>query len=99
MRTSLLRTLLLSATIGVLTVALVPTPLHAQATGEILGTVTDPSGAVVPGVTVTATRTATGISRSTVTSATGTYTLARLLVGTYTVTAKSNGFKAGMAQD
>ena len=52
--------------IGIL-VSLGPSLLQAQATGEITGTVVDPSGAVVPNVRVTATHTATGVSRFTIT--------------------------------
>lgn len=72
--------------------------LHAQAVGTITGIVTDPSGAVVPGAKITATRVETGISQSTVTSSGGTYTIPRLTVGTYTVVAEANGFKTGTAQ-
>ena len=71
---------------------------HAQAVGAITGTVTDPSGAVIPGVKVTATRAETGISQSTVTSGAGTYTIPNLVVGTYNVTAEAQGFKSGRAE-
>jgi hypothetical protein len=60
--------------------------LHAQAVGSITGVVTDPSGAVIPGVKVTASSVATGVSQYTVTSGAGTYTIPRLMVGTYNVT-------------
>jgi hypothetical protein len=69
----------------------------AQAVGAIVGFVTDPSGAVVPGVKVTATRVETGVSQSTVTSGAGAYTIPNLLVGTYSVTADAAGFKTGSA--
>ncbi|HEV2381931.1 MAG TPA: carboxypeptidase-like regulatory domain-containing protein, partial [Terriglobia bacterium] len=71
--------------------------LRAQAVGEITGTVTDPTGAVVPDVSVTATNVATGVSQTTLSTAAGTYTLARLLVGTYDVTAEAKGLKKGRA--
>ena len=81
-----------------LTLALsAPAMLRAQAVGAITGTVTDPSGAVIPGVKVTATRVETGISQSTVTSSAGTYTIPSLVVGTYNVTAEAGGFKTGTA--
>ena len=54
--------------------------------GTILGTVTDPSGAVVSGARVTAKNVATGLERSTDTSADGSYSLRELNIGTYTVT-------------
>ena len=44
---------------------LTSTILRAQAVGEITGTVTDATGAVVPGATVTATNIATGVSQNT----------------------------------
>jgi hypothetical protein len=72
--------------------------LYAQAVGAITGTVTDPTGAVVPGAKVTATRVETGVSQYTVTSGAGTYTIPRLVVGTYDVTAESEGFKTGTAK-
>src|SRR2546427_12491626 len=50
----------------------------AQATAQVSGTVRDPSGAVLPGVEVTATQTDTGISRSAVTNETGSYILPNL---------------------
>jgi hypothetical protein len=85
--------------ISVLTTALfVCCPsVSAQAVGEILGTVTDPTGAVIPKATVTATRTATGISQSTVTAAGGTYAIPNLVVGTYTVSVTAAGFKSETA--
>jgi hypothetical protein len=73
--------------------------VHAQAVGAITGTVTDPSGAVIPGAKVTATRVETRVSQSTVTSGAGTYTIPNLAVGTYTVTAEAGGFKTGIATE
>ena len=68
-------------------------PLSAQTfRGNILGTVTDPNGAVIPEVTVTAKNVGTGIERSTVTDSSGNYTLAELQTGTYVVTAQKPGF-------
>jgi len=74
-------------------VFLTPLQIWAQATGAIVGTVTDPSGAVIPGAKVTATRVDTGVSQSTVTGGTGNYTIPNLVVGTYNVTAEGGGFK------
>ena len=57
----------------------------AQAsTAAISGLVTDNTGAVLPGVTVTATQTQTGLVRTAVTNETGRYTLPSLPVGSYT---------------
>ena len=71
--------------------------LKAQAVGEIVGSVTDPSGAVIPQAKVTATLVETGTSRATLTSSAGTYTIPSLLVGTYTVTAEAASFQTGTA--
>jgi Carboxypeptidase regulatory-like domain len=56
--------------------------LKAQAVGEITGRVTDPSGALVANVRITATRADTGVSQSTISTSAGTYTIPRLPVGT-----------------
>ncbi len=64
-----------------------------QAQGSFSGTVTDPSGAVVPGVTVTATEKNTGFSRSVESSPEGVYTLPLLPPGNYVLTAEKAGFK------
>jgi len=65
---------------------------YAQSTGTINGRVTDPSGGVVPGATVTATNAGTGIARSTVTDSDGLYTIPELTPGTYNVKAAVGGF-------
>jgi hypothetical protein len=64
--------------------------------GSILGTVNDPSGAVVAGATVTATNTATGVARSTVTDTSGGFVISELPVGTYEVSVKQEGFQTGL---
>src|SRR2546428_4242992 len=65
----------------------------AQATAQIGGTVKDQTGAVLPGVEVTATQTETGIARSTVTNETGSYVLTNLAPGPYRVEATLPGFR------
>ncbi len=62
-------------------------------TGTISGTVTDSSGAAVPGAAVAIRNTATGISRSLVTNAAGRYEAAALPGGTYEVRASLSGFQ------
>jgi len=64
-----------------------------QATAQISGTVRDPSGAVLPGVEITATQTETGIARTTVTNETGFYVLASLPLGPYRLEAALTGFR------
>jgi hypothetical protein len=60
--------------------------------GSISGTVTDPSGAVVPGTTVVLRDQATGATQHTVTSAAGLYSFISLNPGVYKVTASQSGF-------
>ncbi len=61
--------------------------------GSILGTVTDPSGAVVPGARVTVRNVATGVGREVETDDNGTYSVPELPIGTYTVTIEKSGFQ------
>jgi hypothetical protein len=61
--------------------------------GTISGTVKDPGGLVVPGVTVTVTSQQTQQARTTVTDGSGFYTLPNLLPGQYEVAAELQGFK------
>ncbi|MCU1285963.1 MAG: TonB-dependent receptor [Acidobacteriales bacterium] len=68
-------------------------PLAAQdATGKVVGTVTDPQGAVVPGAKVTVTNTATSVTRETTSGSDGTYMVSALPIGNYTVTVQKDGF-------
>src|SRR4051794_29750159 len=62
--------------------------------GTILGTVTDPSGAVVAGARVTVKNTGTGLERSTETSGDGSYSLPELQRGTYNLSVSQAGFTA-----
>ena len=68
------------------------TPALAQY-GQIEGQVTDATGAVLPGATVTAVNEGTGVPRSSVSDAGGDYRLPGLQPGTYTVTAALTGFQ------
>jgi hypothetical protein len=65
--------------------------------GTILGTVTDPSGAVLPGAKVTVKNVGTGTERTADTSADGSYALPELQIGTYTVTVTLAGFQTFVA--
>jgi hypothetical protein len=67
--------------------------------GQISGTVRDTSGGVLPGVTVTVTNTNTNISRTEVTGANGTFVVASLPFGPYTVTAELQGFRKAEKRD
>jgi Carboxypeptidase regulatory-like domain len=63
-------------------------------TASIVGSVTDSSGAVLPGVTVTATNEGTGLKRDAVTNESGNYTIPLLPVGVYTVETQMSGFRS-----
>jgi len=63
----------------------------AQATGTIAGTVSDETGALIPGAKVTATATGTGIAQRTTTDNEGKYHL-RLAPGSYDVKAEQPGY-------
>src|SRR5277367_1649909 len=65
----------------------------------IVGTVTDPSGAVVPNVTITLTNAATGKSIVIPTNDSGQYAAVDLQIGRYVVKAESKGFKAAEQKD
>lgn len=68
--------------------------LYAQVNrGSLTGTVRDSSGGVVPGATVTASRAATGFTRTTISSGSGAYSIPELPVGMYSVTAALKGFQ------
>ena len=76
---------------------LVPFPGFAQLDrGTLTGTVTDPSGAVVPGVKITVRNTATGATYETVSSAAGQYTQPNLPSGAYQATFAAAGFKTAV---
>jgi len=61
-------------------------------TGQITGTIQDPTGAVVPNATITAKNVATGAIRSSATNASGLFVLPNLTPGTWDVTIAADGF-------
>jgi Carboxypeptidase regulatory-like domain len=61
--------------------------------GGIRGTVSDPTGGVVPGATVLATNVATGVTTSTITTSTGLYSIPTLRAGVYRLEVEKAGFK------
>lgn len=80
-------------TLALVIALFLPSMLFAQAAGSSLsGHVNDESGAAVPGVTVTATNTQTGLQRTAVTDTDGSYRFLALPVGVYTVVAELSGF-------
>jgi len=61
--------------------------------GSLAGTLKDPSGGVAPGAIVTVLRDATGLTRTSVSSSSGAYSIPNLPVGMYTVTVALKGFQ------
>ena len=68
--------------------------LWAQGTADIVGTVTDNSGSVVPSAKVTAKNLGTNLTRTQATDASGQYSFTLLPVGDYSITVEVMGFKA-----
>jgi hypothetical protein len=64
----------------------------------VVGQVRDATGGVMPGVTVTVTNTATGVTRLAVTDGEGAYSVTALVTGSYTVLAELEGFKSVLRQ-
>ena len=64
-----------------------------DATGRIIGTVTDPAGSVVPNAKISLTNIDTGIRRETTTDAEGAYQILLLPIGRYQVTVEAAGFR------
>jgi len=83
------------AGLAILTVLLIVSPAsHAQITGTITGTVSDSSGAVVPGASVALMNQESKDIRGTVSDSAGYFAFPSVLPGTYTVKVEAKGFKA-----
>ena len=87
--------LLLSSCVAVLAIVVASPLVRAQSgsTSALAGTVSDPTGALIPGVTVMATAVATNQSRSAVSDESGVYRLSLLEPGAYRVRFSLPGFK------
>jgi hypothetical protein len=86
---------------GLAVLAIVLSALSARAqqiTGNIRGTITDASGAVVAGVTVTATQVETGLTRTSTTDHDGSYVLLELPVGHYRLEAEARTFSRSVRE-
>ncbi|MPY88266.1 MAG: hypothetical protein GEU99_10105 [Luteitalea sp.] len=88
-------TLILAAIIA----SLSNTLLLAQATGGIIGTIVDETGAALPGADVVAHNTGTGADISTVTATDGTFRMPEVPIGVYSVTARLSGFQTLVRQN
>ncbi|HEX5412392.1 MAG TPA: carboxypeptidase regulatory-like domain-containing protein [Terriglobia bacterium] len=80
--------------LGFLLMAIVTISINAaaQTNSNIVGTVRDASGAVIPGATVTVTNPAIGFVRHLVTDSAGSYSVSSVPIGTYEVTFQAKGF-------
>ncbi len=78
---------------AVLGVLLCTALVSAQATAALNGTIRDDSGAVLPGVTVMATQTDTGFTRTVVSDGGGAYTMPNLPLGPYRIEVSLQGFR------
>ena len=89
--------------LAVLMICALPAPgLMAQSratTADVTGVAVDQSGAVLPGVTVTATNRDTGISRTVFTEGDGSFAIPALPVGVYSIVAALDGFATAEVQD
>jgi hypothetical protein len=89
---------LIAGLIGLVAALLCVPPASADNVyGSIRGTVTDPSGAALPGVVVTATDTDTGIQTNVTTSQTGGFVFPQLAIGNYKVAVAATNFKTYQA--
>lgn len=72
---------------------------QANATGTVIGVVSDPTGAVVPGATVTVTDAATGTPHTTTTNDQGRYVFTNIAPGNYNISVTKSGFSAAKISD
>ncbi len=86
-------------TILILTTLLCGSVFGQTVSGSLMGTVTDPANAVVPGVQVQLTSQDTGAVRSTTTESAGLFRFPNLVPGAYTLNVKASGFKAWNVKD
>jgi hypothetical protein len=91
-------TLLYPLTFLLLTVC-VPRSFAQAVFGSIIGTVTDPTGAVVPSATVVVTDVSKGTTETVQSNGSGNYSASRLLPDTYTVKATAQGFNPASAEN
>ncbi len=68
--------------------------LAAQDTGSLYGTVTDPSGGVIPNARVIATSSERGNTRNSIANDKGQWLLTQMPIGTYSIKIEAQGFKS-----
>jgi hypothetical protein len=89
----------LFAVLAVFSLMFLPYSFAQNDTGDIHGTVTDQSDAVIPGCAIKLTDQATGAGRKTTSNAQGVFSFLQVPVGTYTITASKDGFKTLSQKD
>ncbi|MBS1787705.1 MAG: TonB-dependent receptor [Acidobacteria bacterium] len=86
--------------LSLLAVLLLPTAAYAQFdTATVLGTITDSTGAAIPGATVTLKNTATGVTATAQSDQNGNYQFFNVKIGSYQVSAEAQGFSKGLAEN
>jgi hypothetical protein len=93
LRVPLRKTRQIACLVGVILCLVCSSPAQVDRAG-LNGTVTDPSGRLLPLTRVTAVETATGLQRETVSSSSGAYDIPELPVGTYTIKFEHKGFES-----
>jgi hypothetical protein len=94
-----MRKVFIAMTLGLLALSTAIPSFSQGLYSAATGTVTDASGALIPGVEVKATNVDTGVSSTTVTNETGSYNFPSLLPGKYTITASLPGFQTETIKD
>jgi hypothetical protein len=92
-KTNICRTLLVVFATLAITFLLTGTGRAQSDTGRVTGTVTDSSGALIPGAAVTLTNTATGVIQTATSGNDGNYSFAAITRGNYTVSVTATGFQ------
>lgn len=93
------KSLLLGILIGVLLLGISLPTFAQRTTANVIGTVTDETGAVLPGATVAITNVDTGVSKTTFANEVGVFNFGDLRVGPYEMTTELDGFKTAVVKD
>src|SRR5213592_886551 len=96
---SIMRRMLAAVLVALLSLVHIETTSAQSTNASVGGFVQDPSQAFIPGVTVTATNTQTGVVTTALSNESGTYNIPGLLPGTYKLTAELPGFKTQVIND
>ena len=90
----------LVAAVVIASVSFLPAPIFSQSSNATIGgTVADSTGALIPGVTITATNNATGVVTPTISNEAGAYNIVSLLPGPYRLSASLPGFQTQTYND